>query len=123
MFYYSPHPHDLHSFPTRRSSDLSMIDQEGVTQTRYVFAGEGMDYQLSYTFPVSHYEIIGRFSTQNVDDKIYQLNVPNQKQYSLGITKYIWEHAFKIQTEFTYDQMQFHTGEQKGDRKSTRLNS
>ncbi|HLW41721.1 MAG TPA: porin [Flavobacterium sp.] len=107
----------MFSYMNRTTDDplTSMIDQEGVTQTRYVFAGEGMDYQLSYTFPVSHYEIIGRFSTQNVDDKIYQLNVPNQKQYSLGITKYIWEHAFKIQTEFTYDQMQFHTGEQKGN--------
>ncbi len=105
------------AYMNRTTNDpiTTMIDANGATQTRYVFAGEGMDYQLSYTFPSSHYEVIGRFSTQNVDDKIYQLNVPNQKQYSLGVTKYIWEHAFKVQTEFSYDKLQFQNGQEKGN--------
>ncbi len=90
-------------------------NSDGLQETRYVFAGEGMDYQLSYTFPVSHYEIIGRFSTQNVNDAIYKLNVPNQKQYSFGVTKYIWEHAFKVQAEVTYDDLSYHTGDQKNN--------
>ncbi|HUH25087.1 MAG TPA: hypothetical protein VLY87_00530, partial [Flavobacterium sp.] len=62
-----------------------------------------------------HYEIIGRFSTQNVNQAIHNLNVPNQKQYSFGVTKYIWEHAFKVQAEVSYDQLEFYTGQQKNN--------
>ncbi len=91
------------------------VNSENLPETRYVFAGEGMDYQLSYTFPVSHYEIIGRFSTQKVDNALFNLNVPDQKQYSFGVTKYIWEHAFKVQAEFSYDQLKFYTGDQKNN--------
>ncbi len=91
------------------------LDDDGALQSSYVFAGEGMDYQLSYTFPVSHYEIIGRFSTQNVDNAIYKLNVPDQKQYSFGVTKYIWEHAFKVQAEVTYDDLRYFTGDTKNN--------
>ncbi len=101
-----------------RSTDnplTTSLNSEGLPQTRYVFAGEGMDYQLSYTFPASHYEIIGRFSTQNVNKAIHNLNVPNQKQYSFGVTKYIWEHAFKVQAEVSYDQLEFYTGQQKNN--------
>src|SRR5690554_5686917 len=89
--------------------------EDGSTLMSYVFAGEGMDYQLSYTFPTSHYEIIGRFSNQNVDDAIYRLNVPHQKQYSLGVTKYIWEHAFKVQAEVTYNDLKYFTGDTKNN--------
>lgn len=91
------------------------VNKEGVQETSYVFAGSGMDYQLSYTFPVSHFEIIGRFSTQNVDKAIYKLNVPDQKQYSFGVTKYIWEHAFKVQAEVSYDDLKYFNGNQKNN--------
>lgn len=90
-------------------------NSEGLPETRYVFAGEGNDYQLSYTFPTSHYEIIGRYSRQNVHGDLFNMNVPHQKQYSLGVTKYIWEHAFKIQAEISYDDLRFHTGESKNN--------
>ncbi len=89
-------------------------DSEGNTVSEYAFVGHGMDYQLSYTFP-SNYEIIGRFSTQNVNDVLYKINVPHQKQYSIGLTKYIWEHAFKVQTEFTYDELHYIGGEKKNN--------
>lgn len=90
-------------------------NSEGLPETRYVFAGEGNDYQLSYTFPTSHYEIIGRYSRQNVHSDLFRLNVPNQKQYSFGVTKYIWEHAFKVQAEVTYDDLKYYTGETKNN--------
>lgn len=75
----------------------------------YAFVGHGTDYQLSYTFN-NHYEIIGRYSNQKVDDKIFKLNQPNQQQFSLGLTKYIWEHAFKIQGEISYDKLEYFGG-------------
>ena len=84
----------------------TQIDKEGKLETSYVYAGEGNDYQLSYTFP-SKWEVIGRYSRQNVANEIYKLNLPNTKQFSLGVTKYIWEHAFKIQGEVTYDKLHF----------------
>ena len=85
-------------------------NNEGLPETRYVFVFDGNDYQLSYTFPSSHYEIIGRYSRQNVHGDLFAMNVPHQKQYSFGVTKYIWEHAFKVQAEVSYDDLRFQTG-------------
>ncbi|PJR03483.1 porin [Avrilella dinanensis] len=85
------------------------IDESGNYSQAMVYAGHGMDYQLSYIFP-KDYEVIGRFSTQKMKDELFQANMPNQNQYSIGLTKYIWEHAFKIQTEFTLDKLKFQDG-------------
>jgi phosphate-selective porin OprO/OprP len=82
-----------------------------ITEFNYVFVGSGMDYQLSYTFP-DNYEVIGRFSTQKVHDDISDL-APDTKEYTFGVTKYIWEHAFKLQTEFTWDKLSFFDGSTK----------
>ena len=66
--------------------------------------GHGMDFQLSYLFP-SNYELIGRYSFQKAErvsadprKNIYS----DREQYSFGITRYIWEHALKLQLEGTY---------------------
>ncbi len=75
---------------------------------RYIFTGHGFDYQASYLFP-ANYEVIGRFSTQKVNNDISTL-APNTKQYSLGVTKYIWEHAFKAQAEITLDDLSYFDG-------------
>lgn len=80
----------------------------------YVYAGRGMDYQLSYVFP-SNYEIIGRFSNQRMNDKLFEKNLPNTNQYSIGVTKYLWEHTFKVQSELTFDELQFHNGATKNN--------
>ena len=72
-----------------------------------------MDYQLSYVFP-SNYEIIGRFSTQNVDEEI-KAYTPDSKQYSLGLTRYLWEHTFKLQAEMTYNELKYQVGETKNN--------
>lgn len=90
------------------------FDDAGNLSQAMVYAGHGMDYQLSYIFP-KDYEIIGRFSNQKMKDELFQANMPNQNQYSIGLTKYIWEHAFKIQTEFTLDEMKFHDGSKKNN--------
>lgn len=99
---------------TNNSAITYAIDETGNPSRSHVFVGHGMDYQLSYTF-LSHYELIGRYSNQKVKDEIFELNVPNNEQFSLGITKYIWEHAFKVQGEFTYDQLHYFDGNQKNN--------
>lgn len=80
----------------------------------YVYTGRGMDYQLSYVFP-SNYEIIGRFSNQRMNDKLFEKNLPNTNQYSIGVTKYLWEHTFKVQSELTFDELQFQNGATKNN--------
>jgi len=92
----------------QRTADDPITYNEDRTESEYVFTGSGFDYQASYVFP-SNYEIIGRVSTQKVHEDISEL-APNTNQYSLGVTKYIWEHAFKAQAEFTVDDLTFYDG-------------
>lgn len=79
-----------------RSTSHPLID---VSTKNYVQAGSGYDAQLSYVFP-AQWELIGRFS-HNTPHKEIRMFAPEHRQYSFGITKYIWEHAFKVQFEIT----------------------
>jgi hypothetical protein len=89
------------AYMQRYANDLIAFNPNDVSQFNFVFGGYGMDYQMSYIFP-TNYEVIARYSSQNMNKQIENL-APNSKQYSLGLTKYVWEHAFKLQTEFTYN--------------------
>lgn len=92
----------MSSYMSRSTNDTALAyNPLDVSDFNYVFAGNGFDYQLSYIFK-NNYEVIGRYSLQHVSPEIHQFT-PHTKQYSLGLTKYIWEHTFKIQTEVTYD--------------------
>lgn len=102
------------SYMNRTLDDaLSLKDLETTASGyNYVFAGQGMDYQLSYLFP-SNYEVIGRVSTQKMKDQLYEhtdFKLPNTTQFSLGANKYLWEHTFKLQAEITYDKQSFYQG-------------
>lgn len=101
----------MSSYMSRTANNPVTVNPEDVQDIKYVFVGSGMDYQLSYLFP-TNYEIIGRFSTQKVHDDIRQY-APNAKQYSIGLTKYIWEHAFKLQGELTLDDLNYFDGSTK----------
>ncbi|PKW21049.1 porin [Flavobacterium lindanitolerans] len=101
----------MSSYMSRTANNPVTVNPEDVQDIKYVFVGSGMDYQLSYLFP-TNYEIIGRFSTQKVHDDIRQY-APNAKQYSIGLTKYIWEHAFKLQGELTLDDLNYFDGRTK----------
>lgn len=84
------------------------VSEDDPTLYNYVFTGNGFDYQLSYTF-ASHYEIVGRYSIQHANERIREF-APHTKEYSIGFNKYIWEHAFKLQLEGTYDQLYYFNG-------------
>ena len=101
----------MYAYMNRRADEIISINPEDITDLRYVYAGYGNDFQASYTFP-KNYEIIGRYSTQKVDDTIFQY-APNRNQWSIGLTKYIWEHAFKLQAEVTYEKQKFYDATQK----------
>lgn len=95
----------MYAYMNRNADDLMTYNPEDFSDLRYVYAGYGQDFQASYTFP-KNYELIGRFSTQKVDKDIFEFT-PNKNQWSLGLTKYIWEHAFKLQAEVTYETLKY----------------
>ena len=95
----------MYAYMNRNADRILSYNPEDITDFRYVYAGRGHDFQASYTFP-KNYELIGRYSNQRVKNSIFQFT-PNTDQYSLGLTKYIWEHAFKLQAEVTYENQKF----------------
>lgn len=102
------------SYMSRTTNDNAItVNPSDITQSSYVFVGNGFDYQLSYNTK-ENYEFIGRYSIQKVGHDIEALT-PNTKQYSLGVTKYIWEHAFKVQAELNYDTLDFFNGTTKNN--------
>lgn len=101
----------MSSYMSRTANDPVAFNPENNTQFNYVPVGSGMDYQLSYVFP-TNYEIIGRFSTQNMHNNIKALT-PYSKQFTLGVTKYLWEHAFKLQGEVTLSDLDYFDGSNK----------
>lgn len=101
----------MSSYMSRTANDPVAFNPENNTQFNYVPVGSGMDYQLSYVFP-TNYEIIGRFSTQNMNNNIKAF-IPDSKQFTLGVTKYLWEHAFKLQGEVTLSDLDYFDGSNK----------
>lgn len=101
------------SYNYRNTKNPVTINPNDTTQTATVFTGNGTDLQLSYCFP-SKYELIGRYSTQNVSAEAKRY-YPDTNQLSFGITKYIWEHALKLQTEFTTEKQLFYNNTQKSN--------
>lgn len=93
------------------TKDPITYNPEDASDIRYVYTGHGYDFQASYLFP-NNYEVIARYSTQEVNDEIRHLT-PDQQQFSLGLTRYIWEHTFKLQGEVTYDKLDFFDGTNK----------
>lgn len=86
---------------TRIASDPVTVEPSDPESIRYVFAGEGYDLQFSYLFK-DNYELIGRFSSQTPEKSI-RVYAPQAEQYSFGLTRYVWEHSLKLQTEVTWN--------------------
>jgi phosphate-selective porin OprO/OprP len=102
------------SYMSRTTNENAItFNPEEVTESNYAFVGNGFDYQLSYSTK-SNYEFIGRYSIQKVGEDISALT-PNTKEYSIGLTKYIWEHSFKLQSELTFDTLDFANGTTKNN--------
>lgn len=102
------------SFMSRTTNDNAITyNPDDLTESNYAFVGNGFDYQLSYNTK-KNYEFIGRYSIQNVGNDIETL-APKVKEYSFGVTKYIWEHTFKLQAEVNYDTLESISGTTKNN--------
>jgi len=95
----------MSAYMMRTTDDPITTPVTGEPGERLVFSGQGYDLQLSYLFP-SNYEVIGRFSHQVPDSEI-RMAEPERMQYSVGLTRYVWEHALKVQGEVTYETRMF----------------
>ena len=89
------------AYMSRSADNPITVDALDITKSQAVFVGHGVDTQLSYVFP-SEYQIIGRFSTQKVHDDI-KTKSPDMDEYTLGVSKYLFGHKMKVQTELSYD--------------------
>ncbi len=102
------------SFMSRATTKNAVtFNPADLTQSNYVFVGNGFDYQLSYNTK-SNYEFIGRYSVQHPGNDI-ETKVPVTKEYSFGVTKYIWEHTFKLQAEANFDTLNYFNGTTKNN--------
>jgi len=93
------------AYMNRTSDKPITTNPQDNSDISFVYVGEGMDYQLSYLF-TNNFEILARYSEQKIHKNIKNL-IPNQNQYSIGVNKYLLEHAFKIQAEFTFDEFTY----------------
>ncbi len=89
------------------------FDPDDITNSNYAFVGNGFDYQVSYNTK-SNYEFITRYSIQKVGKDIREY-APNSKQLSFGLTRYIWQHTFKLQSELTFDTLEYLDGTTKNN--------
>ena len=96
------------AYMQRISDDPITVNPLDDTDIKYVYTGHGFDYQASYLF-LNDYEVIARFSTQKVNSDISAL-APNTNEYTIGVTKYVWEHSFKAQAELTFDDLNYFDG-------------
>lgn len=104
----------MSSFMSRTTTENAVtFDPDDITNSNYAFVGNGFDYQLSYNTK-SNYEFITRYSLQKVGKDIRAF-APNSKQLSFGLTRYIWEHTFKLQTEVTFDTLDYIDGTTKNN--------
>lgn len=85
----------------RDTDNAITINPDDNTEQRFVLAGSGFDAQLSYLF-LNNLEVAGRYSYSTPKNQIQNFLLESE-QLSLGVTKYIWEHALKLQGEVTYE--------------------
>ena len=121
-------PHDIKSFfadiifkyrgwaleteYSNRYTDLHRaMTAEGDTST--LFSGQGVNFQVSYYFSPG-IEIAGRYS-RLMPDAIVQAYEPCQNIYTLGLTRYLFEHKVKILFNLSYRDLYYYDGQRKND--------
>ncbi len=87
-----------------RQANTSAITTSSVTAGRTVslLTGNGVNTQLSYCFK-SKYEVALRYSVVSPDKEVYS-SFKQNKQYGIGVTKYIMRHKLKTQFNIFYNQ-------------------
>jgi hypothetical protein len=83
-----------------RTSDNPITENENGDK-RYIYAGWGENYQLSYLWK-SNYELVGRY-THVTPGKAIRSFERSVEQYTVGLNRYIRGHRLKLQGDITYE--------------------
>ncbi|MFV8224447.1 porin, partial [Christiangramia aquimixticola] len=84
-----------------RSADAPIARNSDGTRTGDVVeVGNGFNMQAGYLFK-NNYEVVGRYTTIDLDENITGEGVHNQ--YTLGLSKYIVGHKLKVQTDVSWN--------------------
>ena len=83
----------------RNADDAVAKNTDGSVTGDVVAIGNGLNLQTGYLFK-TNWEVSGRFTNIELDKDITGRNL--QKQYTLGLSKYIVGHKLKVQTDLSY---------------------
>ena len=86
-------------YATRTSDKKDVVDHEGVKTGQQVQEGFGYNTTLGYLFK-NNWEVAGRCTMVNVNDF-------EETQYSLGLSKYLKSHRFKVQSDVSWMETSF----------------
>ena len=86
-------------YANRDADDPVAVDSQNIPTGDIVKSGSAFNIQGGYLFD-SNWEVSGRFT--NLDfDQVVQSEM-EEKQYTLGVSKYIVDHHLKLQTDISY---------------------
>lgn len=83
----------------RTATDPIAKNADGTFTGDIVEVGDGLNLQTGYLF-ATNWEVSARFTTIKLDRVLLGKNP--QKQYTLGLSKYIVGHKLKVQTDVSY---------------------
>lgn len=86
-------------FAYRTAADPIAKNSDGIPTGEIVQVGDGLNLQAGYLFK-TNWEVSGRFTNIVLDSAITGINP--EKQYTLGLSKYIVGHKLKVQTDLSY---------------------
>ncbi len=86
-------------YANREAKDHIAKNSDGTETGDIVQIGDGLNLQTGYLF-ANNWEVSGRYTNINLDQAITGRNP--ERQYTLGLSKYIVGHKLKVQTDLSY---------------------
>ncbi|MDT0649567.1 porin [Autumnicola edwardsiae] len=88
---------------SRTADDPVAVNSDGTPTGEIVQVGDGFNVQAGYVFK-NNYEIVGRYTGIDLENRYFNQGI--EKQYTLGLSKYIVGHKLKVQTDLSFNNFQ-----------------
>ncbi|MDX5448366.1 MAG: FmdC precursor, partial [Bacteroidota bacterium] len=92
-----------------KSADQPILFDSNMDRINSFYTGWGITAQGSYCFK-SNWELAGRYSHVDPDQGV-DVNLGDQDQVTLVVSRYISGHRLKVQSDITYTDYEFANGE------------
>jgi len=86
-------------YANREAEQAIAKNSDGSKTGAVVNVGKGLNTQMGYLFK-NNWEVATRFTYIEMDKKITKEDIV--RQYTLGVSKYIVGHKLKVQSDFSY---------------------